>query len=74
MLLELTQNSKTNYFDNTFMKINQIYSKCKRVLWKLRKKRKTCVTSIQFGNKTIENASEKTSEFNKHFISIAKQI
>ena len=71
------RNSKSNHFNNYFHenKSNLIKTwEGIREIISTSKKRKTDITSIQIGNKTVKKSSEKANEFNKHFTSIAKQI
>ena len=77
ILLRLRRNSKSNQFNNYFHKIKLNLFKTWegiREIINISKNRKTDITSIQIGNKTVKKSSEIANEFNKHFTSIAKQI
>ena len=77
ILLRLRRNSKSNQFKNYFHKIKLNLFKTWegiREIINISKNRKTDITSIQIGNKTVKKSSEIANEFNKHFTFIAKQI
>ena len=77
ILLKLTRNSNANHFNNFFReyKINLFKTwEGVRQIINISKNWITDITSLQIGNKIAKNSYEIESEFNKRFISIAKQI
>ena len=76
-LLQLTQNSKTNHFNNYFHENKENLFKTQqriREIINTSKKRTAGIKSIEVPNKTVKNSSWIASEFNKHFASFDKQI
>ena len=76
-LLILMQNRKSNHFNNysheNKLNLFKTWEGIREII-NISKNRKTDITSIQIGNKTVKKSSEIANEFNKHFTSIAKQI
>ena len=71
------QNSKSNHFNNYFhenkLNLFKTWEGIREII-NISTNRKTDITSIQIGNKTVKKSSQIANEFNKHFTYIAKQI
>ena len=71
------QNSKSNHFNNYFhenkLNLFKTWEGIREII-NISTNRKTDITSIHIGNKTVKKSSQIANEFNKHFTYIAKQI